>query len=339
MVVALFLFNLVSIVYGNDEPLIGILTLPCSDEEYYCNFTTPTHPEATTYLPASYVKWLESGGARIIPIQSDDSFENINKLLPKLNGVLITGGAASFELDSFWYKNLNNILNQLRLFNKNNQNKQSIPLWATCLGFEAIQCLTAETTEIKISRNSEDKALPILFRGDVYDTSIMFNNSFFDKNYTSLIYNKLSKENLTMNFHQYGISPSAYNGSWPYLANNFTILGESIDEYGFRFVSLIQSINDGVNGDLYWFGSQFHPEKPQYIFDKNNGDNNIVHNVDGIMVNQYFTTFFVNECRLRNNNEMDTDEYKERVIYNDMPYFLYNGTRSYEQVYLFSKPA
>ena len=42
--------------------------------------------------------------------------------------MLITGGAASFELDSFWYKNLNNILNQLRLFNKNNQNKQSITL-------------------------------------------------------------------------------------------------------------------------------------------------------------------------------------------------------------------
>ena len=57
------------------------------------------------------------------------------------------------------------------------------------------------------------------------------------------------------------------------------------------------------------------------------------------MVNQYFATFFVNECRLRNNNEMDTDEYNEKVIYNDVSYFVYNGTRSYEQVYLFSKPA
>ena len=326
------------IVYGNNEPLIGILTLPCYVEEYYCNFTTPKHESATTYLPASYVKWLESGGARIIPLQSDDSLENINKILPKLNGVLITGGAANFDLNSFWYNQLNNILNNLRLFNKQQSNKKSIPLWATCLGFEAVQCLTAQSTKIKISRDSEDKALQIDFVENAYNDSTIFNNSFIDDSYSTLIYNKLSSENLTMNFHSYGISPSAYNGSYPLLSNNFTILGTSLDEYGLKFVSLIQSKNNKINGDLYWFGSQFHPEKPQYIFDKNNGNNNIVHNIDAIMTNQYFATFFVNECRLRNDNIMDTNEYNDKVIYNYQPYFIYNGTHSYEQVYLFEKP-
>ena len=334
----LFFVAVFNAVYANDEPLIGILTLPCENDPGYCNFTTPSHPEATTYLPASYVKWLESGGARIIPIQSDDSIENINKLLPKLNGVLSTGGAASFTMDSSWYKNLANILSQLRLFNKNNQNKQAIPLWATCLSFQAVQCLTAGTTDIVVSRYAEDDALPIIFQGDVYDTSKIFNNSFFDKDYTNMIYDKLSKENLTMNFHKYGVAETSYDGKYKYLSNNFTILGESIDQYGDSFVTLIQSINNEENGNLYWFGSQFHPEKVQYIFDKNDGDNNIVHNVDGIIVNQYFSTFFVNECRERNNNEMDTDEYNTKVIYNYEPYFIYNGTHSYEQVYLFGKP-
>lgn len=118
---------IIQIVKSTDSPLVGVLTLPCSDESYQC----VANSKATSYLGASYVKWLEGGGARVIPLIGDDSFDNINAILPKLNGVLITGGAAGDTSSSFWWTQLNNILDTLRKFRDDNNSKQAIPLWAS----------------------------------------------------------------------------------------------------------------------------------------------------------------------------------------------------------------
>merc|ERR1712154_138427 len=112
-----------------------------------------------------------------------------------------------------------------------------------------------------------------------------------------------------------------------FLSSNFSVLGTNIDENGNSFVSLFESLD---NTNLYWYGSQFHPEKSQYVFDAYNGQNNVQHNVDAIMVNQYFVEFFVNECRLRNTNTMSQNEYDSKVIYNFTPYFVSNGSETYE---------
>ena len=139
---------IINVCISTDSPLIGVLTLPCSDETYQCT----SNPKATSYLGASYVKWLEGGGARVIPLIADDSFTNINSILPQLNGVLITGGAAGDTSSSFWWTQLNNILKTLRKFvnDQTNGNKQAIPLWATCLGFESIQQATAGTNILSV---------------------------------------------------------------------------------------------------------------------------------------------------------------------------------------------
>ena len=41
----------------NNRPVIGILTLPCTDSSF-CD------SQRTSYFPASYVKWVEAGGAQ-----------------------------------------------------------------------------------------------------------------------------------------------------------------------------------------------------------------------------------------------------------------------------------
>lgn len=115
---------------------------------------------------------------------------------------------------------------------------------------------------------------------------------------------------------------------------NLSILGTSLDESGNAFATLVESVDDGF---LYWYGSQFHPEKPAFVFDYKKGVD-MVHSLDGIYVNEYFAEFFVNECRLRNQNSMVMDVYNTHVIFNYVPYFMYNGTHSYEQIYLFQKP-
>jgi gamma-glutamyl hydrolase len=44
----------------NDRPIIGILSEPGDPA-----------PEGYSYIAASYVKWVESAGARVIPIEFD----------------------------------------------------------------------------------------------------------------------------------------------------------------------------------------------------------------------------------------------------------------------------
>merc|ERR1712087_340456 len=131
-----------------------------------------------------------------------------------------------------------------------------------------------------------------------------------------------------------GISPTAYEVNAA-LASNFTVLGTNRDENGTEFVSLIESRKEL---GLYWYGSQFHPEKNSYEFDSHKEKNHIVHSADAVLCGSYFAQFFVNECRMRNDNAMSLDMYRSKVVYNDVPYFVEYGEGSYEQVYNFEKP-
>lgn len=46
----------------NDDPIIGILAL---DKSYYLEGKFPGHE---SYIAASYVKFVEGGGARVVPV-------------------------------------------------------------------------------------------------------------------------------------------------------------------------------------------------------------------------------------------------------------------------------
>ena len=132
MVACLFFFvALLSIAFGdNNKPLVGILALPCDSEPKYCH-----NNKTGSYIGSSYVKWLESGGARVIPIPLSMSEPDVYSLIDSLNGVLFTGGAADFTESEPYWRHVNWILDYLR---KIATPVSAVPLWATCLGFEAL---------------------------------------------------------------------------------------------------------------------------------------------------------------------------------------------------------
>ena len=84
--------------------------------------------DAKSYFAASYVKFLEAGGAKVVPILSTDSAEDVSKLVLQLNGVLFTGGTEYFNSSSVYYSQVKNILDTLRQYHAENPAK-SIPLW------------------------------------------------------------------------------------------------------------------------------------------------------------------------------------------------------------------
>ena len=129
---------------SNDVPVIGILSVPCLPQIAASDCPSWVGFKASSYIAASYVKFLEAGGAKVVPILSTDSLENVSKLVLTLNGVLFTGGTEYFNSSSIYYNQVINILNTMRTYNKNNPTK-SIPLWATCLGFQAMICAISKT--------------------------------------------------------------------------------------------------------------------------------------------------------------------------------------------------
>jgi gamma-glutamyl hydrolase len=77
-------FSMTSVAAVNDSPVIGIMTLPSEYNEY------PSSDYA--YLAASYVKFIESAGARVVPIPYEASNSTLETIFQNINGVLITGG-------------------------------------------------------------------------------------------------------------------------------------------------------------------------------------------------------------------------------------------------------
>ena len=51
-------------------------------------------PQATDYLPASYVKWIELGGARVVPVMHEATDREVDAIFANTNGLLLIGGGA-----------------------------------------------------------------------------------------------------------------------------------------------------------------------------------------------------------------------------------------------------
>jgi hypothetical protein len=78
-------FALGLILGDHVQPVIGILTQPPSPDVDNQNFSL---------IDASYVKYLEGGGAVVVPILFNQSIEDTTAQFFELSGVFFTGGPA-----------------------------------------------------------------------------------------------------------------------------------------------------------------------------------------------------------------------------------------------------
>ena len=79
----------------------------------------------------AYVKFVESSGARVVPLIYHTNIEETLEKIEHLNGILFCGGSADDDLD---YKNFGKAI--FEKVKKMNDEGNYFPLWGTCLGFE-----------------------------------------------------------------------------------------------------------------------------------------------------------------------------------------------------------
>jgi len=290
----------------NQSPVVGILSLPPqSGKPYY-------------YIAASYVKWLESAGARSIPIAYDATDELLEEIFTQINGLLLPGGSAGLPQNAkkIW-----------ELVIESNSRGGYFPVWGTCLGMEFMLMLVGGESTIQSGFNAENISLPLIFPTE---EDVMNSNGVFS--IESLLYPEisqrqvLSSSNITMNNHHKGVTPNDFI-SEKKLASLFKITSTSIDRDGSPFVSTIESFQ------MPLYGTQYHPEK--HNFEHGLLPNTTLpyeatnHSADAVALSIHLAFFFVGRVR-KNTQRYDLVD-RHPFVYQ---YEIKSDVIGFEQIYI-----
>lgn len=282
----------------NLRPIIGVVSEPISPEAALANGLDANR---SSYIAASYVKYLEMAGARVVPLKYNAPTEELDGLLQGLNGILYPGGGASLAPDSPFYKAASHMF-QFAI--SENDKGNYFPVWGTCLGFQFLSLMGAKGNHTVLTSgfDSEDLPLPLDFTGAA-KASKLFSTA------PSFVYDSLQTKPITMNAHHSGVTPQAAKNNAQY-DDFYSVLSTNKGRQGREFVSTIESKKYPV------YGTQYHPEKIpfEWVVEKEP----IPHSFDAVVASQYFANFFVSEARK-----------SSKTLQNENDYLIYNYNASF----------
>ncbi|XP_028655552.1 gamma-glutamyl hydrolase [Erpetoichthys calabaricus] len=288
----------------NTRPVIGILTQETVDDDL--------KPFGKAYIPASYVKFVESAGSRVAPIKLNLTYVEYKEIFNSINGLMLIGGSVNLQTSDF--AKAANIFYKLAL--QANDKGDYFPIWGTCLGFQLLTVLVAGENLLTYTP-MENKSVPLNFSQAAY-ISRMF------RTFTPELMKALSQEPLTGNFHHYGISKQDFFQNKK-LVKFFSDLTTNVAMNGVEFVSVME-------GKKYpFYGVQWHPEVSAFQW---NTELAFPHSPNAIWVAYLLADFFINEARKNFHRFSDPKAEEAALIYNHIPMYVGNFS-FYTQIYFF----
>lgn len=206
---------------SNNRPVIAVLSQRMSPS------LLPPGTTGDSYIAASYVKYLESAGARVVPVIRTMSKEDVEEIFNSVNGVLFPGGGATMFASPYF-------TNAERFYNlavEANKRGDFFPIWGTCLGFEALTSITAGKP-ILSQASAVDITIPLNFSSEAKNSRML-------KNAPESLLQKLGAEGLTYNFHHKCVTPETFSAN-PKLKDTYRVLSFNDDVYGKTFISTIE---------------------------------------------------------------------------------------------------
>ncbi|CAM6036511.1 unnamed protein product [Sphagnum compactum] len=298
-----------SVVGTNSRPLIGILSQPsCGETETEADWTSNR-----SCIAASYVKFVESAGARAVPLLYNEPEDTLIKKFAAINGILFPGGATSLD-DNPFYQTAEKLF---KMVTKANDNGDYFPLYGACLGFQLLTVIVSQNHSILGKFEATHKPAPLLLVGDwVKDQSIF--------QWVPLgVVDKLSKQPLAMENHHQGVSPQTWFSN-ELLTDFFRVLTTTQDNNGKMYISTVESQRYPI------LGVQWHPEKHAFEW----GDDMIPHSVDAVQLTQAVANYFISEARKSQHKPISDEEERELMMYNYKPFYSNkDGHGSFEQEY------
>ena len=265
---------------------VGILTAP-----YISNADT----FIGSYMASSYVKWLESAGALIVPLPYDLPKPILNGFLKQINGILLIGGGidnkATHDNEQFivFEDTINFILNYTTYQNKIGN---YYPIWATCMSFEITPIL--ELNNNKILLKQDDISKYVIKDGFYGSDTLQWTNS------PSKLKSLFSKKEIS-DMNKYYSVFYAHSLSFP-VNSEFTRKLKKIANIvatGYSKKKKIKYISIYELKNLPIYGVQFHPEKPPFEYE--NDGLRVPKSDIAITLSSRMAKFFVGECKKNSN--------------------------------------
>lgn len=289
--------------HGPKRPIIGILMQKCQIEEM--------RNLGKYYIAASYVKYIESAGARVVPIRLDLTSIEYTDLFRSINGILFPGGRASIVHSG--YSRVAKIFYNKAI--ESFDNGDYFPVWGTCLGFEELSFLVSGQNLLTLT-NTTSVPLPLNF------TEGALQGRMF-QNFPADLLVSLALEPLTANFHKWSLSVKNFTEN-ERLKKFFNVLSTNSDG-NIEFVSSMEGYQYPV------YAVQWHPEKAPYEWKSLNG---ISHAPNSVKTAFYLAEFFVSEARKSHHHFENKLQEMESLIYQFSPVYTGNIS-SFQQCYIF----
>ena len=283
------------------KPIIGIVSNPMPENSDY------THK---SYTLSTNIQWIESLNGKTLPILYDYTNEQLDFIIPKINGLLFQGGDRTFHKGTF-EKQANLIINKA--------NKANIPIWFTCQGFELLYYILTDYTNILEHSNSWGVSLPLIpYNNIILSTTKMF--KFFSETEIKTIQDESMQS--TINYHNNMVSPDVHL-KYPFLNDQLLITTISHDINGKEFISSVESKDFNKNK---YFAVQFHPEEQGFTKDIESLNMN---SSTGILIRNKIGLSFIEECykTISTNYLSQSDQYSWGIFMTNEFNLLPNNTQ------------
>ncbi|KAJ8371508.1 hypothetical protein AAFF_G00307870 [Aldrovandia affinis] len=274
----------------NYRPIIGILAQE--------NILGDPHAQGSSYIAASYVKYLESAGARVVPIRINRTNEEYVKLFHSINGLLLPGG--DVDLQKSQYSRSSKIFYDLAI--KANDASDYFPIWGTCQGFQQLTVLTSSKNLLTLT-DTKAVALPLTFTPAAQNSRLL-------KTFPKDLLQSLSAENITSNFHSWSLSLQNFTRNVK-LKRFYKVLSINTDSKK-EFISTMEAYR------YPFYAVQWHPEKSPFEWIDKPG---MVHTLSSIRASFHTASFFVSEAMKSQHSFSSPREEEKYLIYNYSPVF------------------
>ena len=290
-----------------NRPIIGILTQTTN--------LTPIKYLGHTFIYASYVKFLESAGARVVPIFYNRTRNQTHNLCKSINGALLPGEVSNLT-ESLYALVARDIFD---FAVETYDNGGYFPIMGICLGHQMLAGIVyGHSADIRSRTNTLNLTKPLKLQKNYHQTKIFRG-----------LPKKLAKEAMktfsTYHYHVYSLSAKFMRES-KRLREFYRIVATDVDVDGLEYVSVMEAKNYPI------YSMQFHPEKIQFEW---NPQESIPHTSTAIQLSQYISNFFVSEAKYSKHKFSSLKEETHELIYNYNPSFMLPvfSNSSFVQIY------
>lgn len=268
------------------------------------------------YIAASYVKFVETAGARVVAVRFNQSKAHLKEIFSKLNGILLPGGDNPIKPGTAFYAAGE------ALWEYVTEEDPYFPIFGVCLGMEFISSLAAGSPQILEDSGKFDASNATY---NLHLTRQAYTSDLFRDALQNLrLYEAMKYKKITYNQHEFGVTPKAFR-QYDGLRRDFDILATSFDQQNREFIAAMEHKTKNV------FGIQFHPEKNIFEWYSNG---NFPHSADAVLFSQTLANAFVSKAR-ENSNSFGVDPETEASYLIQNHHLTFKGNSYFGSTFVF----